>query len=316
MSATDGNDDTKDGEPEAKSSRFKLRLPANLKLPKLPRRKKPRRWPRIGANLIIGGVIVIAVGATAVVSLFWTPYDPTEVVIADRLQGSGSDHLLGTDHFGRDIVSQLMVGARNTLYIGFFAVGIALAVGLPLGGIAASRRGWIEESVMRVSDVMYAFPAILLAILFAAARGPSTSSAMAAIGIAYIPIVARVTRGAALGVYQTDFVTAAYSYGRGRRFVFLRHVLPNISSVLIVQATVLFALAILAEAALSYLGLGAQPPTQSWGRSLSEAQTFFQLKATLAIYPGVAIALSVIGFNLLGDGIRDYFDPKVARRAS
>jgi peptide/nickel transport system permease protein len=271
---------------------------------------------RAGANLIIGGVIVTGIVATALLSFIWTPFDPTNVVIADRLQGAGWEgHLLGTDHFGRDILSQIMVGARNTLFIGILAVGIALLIGIPLGGLAAARRGWIEESVMRLSDVMYAFPAILLAILLSAARGPGTSSAMIAIGIAYVPIVARVTRGAALTVFQSDYITAAHSYGRGRAYVFLRHALPNISSVLIVQATVLFALAILAEAALSYLGLGAQPPTPSWGRSLFEAQTFFQLKASLAIYPGVAIAVSVIGFNLLGDGVRDYLDPKLAEKS-
>lgn len=269
---------------------------------------------RVGTNLIIGGGIVAGIVATALVSFIWTPYDPTKVVIADRLQGNSWSHLLGTDHFGRDIVSQLMVGARNTLFIGILAVGIALLVGLPLGGLAAARRGWIEETVMRLSDVMYAFPAILLAILLSAARGPGTSSAMIAIGVAYVPIVARVTRGAALGVFQTDYITAAHSYGRGRAYVFVRHVLPNISSVLIVQATVLFALAILAEAALSYLGLGAQPPTPSWGRSLFEAQTFFQLRASLALYPGLAIAISVIGFNLVGDGLRDYLDPKLAEK--
>ena len=270
---------------------------------------------KVGANLIIGGTIVAGIVATALISFVWTPFDPTEVTISDRLMGAGWEgHLLGTDHFGRDILSQIMVGARNTLFIGILAVGIALAIGVPLGGLAAARRGWIEESVMRLSDVMYAFPAILLAILLSAARGPGTTSAMIAIGVAYVPIVARVTRGAALSVFQTDYIAAAHSYGRGRTYIFLRHVLPNISSVLIVQATVLFALAILAEAALSYLGLGAQPPAPSWGRSLFEAQTFLQLKASLAIYPGLAIAISVIGFNLLGDGIRDYLDPKLAEK--
>lgn len=271
---------------------------------------------RVGSNLIIGGAIVLAIVATALLSFLWTPFDPTKVVIDDRLQGVGTDgHLLGTDHFGRDILSQLMVGARNTLFIGILAVGIALLIGVPLGGLAAARRGWIEESVMRLSDVMYAFPAILLAILLSAARGPGTTSAMIAIGVAYIPIVARVTRGASLSVFQTDYIRAAYSYGRGRSYVFVRHVLPNISSVLIVQATVLFALAILAEAALSYLGLGAQPPAPSWGRSLFEAQTFFRIKASLAFFPGLAIAISVIGFNLLGDGIRDFLDPKLAEKS-
>lgn len=273
------------------------------------------RRRRLGLNAVIGGAIVAGIAAAALISFAWTPYDPTKVVVADRLHGVGwNGHVLGTDQFGRDILSQLMVGSRNTLFVGILAVGIALAIGVPLGGLAASRRGLVEESVMRFADVMFAFPAILLAILLSAAWGPSTGSAMLAIGIANVPIVARITRGAALTVIQRDYVSAAHSYGRGRTYVFVRHVLPNISSVLIVQATVLFALAILAEAALSYLGLGTQPPDPSWGRSLFEAQTFLRLQANLAIWPGLAIALSVIGFNLLGDGIRDHLDPKLAER--
>ncbi|MEE9415887.1 MAG: ABC transporter permease [Acidimicrobiales bacterium] len=270
---------------------------------------------RVGANLIVGAAIVLTIVATALLSFLWTPFDPTRVEVPDRLKGMGWEgHLLGTDQVGHDILSQLMVGARNTLFVGILAVGIALVVGVPLGGLAAARRGWVEESVMRLSDVIYAFPAILLAILLSAARGPGISSAMIAIGVAYIPIVARVTRGASLAVFQTDYIRAAYSYGRGRTYVFVRHVLPNISSVLIVQATVLFALAILAEAALSYLGLGVQPPAPSWGGSLVAAQTFFRIKASLAFFPGLAIAISVVGFNLLGDGIRDFLDPKLAEK--
>lgn len=272
-----------------------------------------RRW---GWNAKIGAFLVGLVVFAALLSFVWTPYDPTKVIVADRLFGPMTDgHLLGTDHFGRDILSQIMAGARNTLFVGILAVSIAVAIGVPLGGLAAMRRGWIEEIVMRISDVMFAFPAILLAILLSASLGAKTSSAMLAIGVAYIPVIARVTRGAALGVLQKDFVTAAYSYGRGKVFVFTRHVMPNISAVLVVQATVMFALAILAEAALSYLGLGTQPPNPSWGRALQDAQTFFSLQPNLALWPGVAIALSVLGFNLLGDGIRDYLDPRLAEHA-
>jgi peptide/nickel transport system permease protein len=271
------------------------------------------RWRR--TNLIIGAVLVILVVATAVLSLFWTPFDPELVNVGDRLLGVGTQgHVLGTDQLGRDILSQLMVGSRNTLLVGVLAVGIAIVIGIPLGGIAAVRRGWTEDAVMRTSDVMFAFPAVLLAILLVAALGPSTKSAMIAIGIAYIPIVARVTRGASLPVLEQDFVSAARGYGRGDTFIFMRHVLPNIASVLIVQATVLFALAILAEAALSFLGIGAQPPTPSWGRSLKDAQTFINVAPTLALWPGLAIALTVLGFNLLGDGLRDALDPKLEVR--
>ncbi len=271
-----------------------------------------RRRRRPATNLVVGGLIVIGIVVAALVSFVWTPHDPTLVDVPNRLKGPLSGgNVLGTDQFGRDILSQLMVGARTVLFVGILAVGMAVVVGVPLGAVAAVRGGWIEEAVLRFSDVMYAFPAILMAILLTAALGPSTTAAMIAIGIAYIPVVARVTRGSALGVLQRDFISAAYSYGRSRTYVFVRHVIPNISSVLIVQATVMFALAILAEAALSYLGLGTQPPTPSWGRSLSEAQTFFRLQPNLALWPGVAIAVSVMGFNLLGDGLRDHLDPRL-----
>ena len=271
------------------------------------------RWRR--PNLIIGATLVGLVVVTAIVSYLWTPFDPEQVNVADRFLGVGeAGHLLGTDQFGRDIASQLMVGARNTLFVGVLAVGIAIVVGIPLGAVAAVRRGWWEETVMRFSDLMFAFPAVLLAILLVAVFGPSTTSAMVAIGLAYVPIVARVTRGASLPVLERDFVLAARGYGRRRAFIFVRHVLPNIASVLIVQATVLFALAILAEAALSFLGIGTQPPTPSWGRSLNDAQTFISVAPTLALWPGLAIALSVLGFNLLGDGLRDALDPRLEVR--
>ena len=271
------------------------------------------RWRR--TNLLIGAVLVVLVVTTAALSLFWTPFDPELVSVSDRLLTVGEQgHVLGTDQLGRDMLSQLMVGSRNTLLVGVLAVGIAIVIGIPLGGFAAVRRGWSEDAVMRTSDVMFAFPAVLLAILLVAALGPSTKSAMIAIGIAYIPIVARVTRGASLPVLEQDFVMAARGYGRGQTFIFVRHVLPNIASVLIVQATVLFALAILAEAALSFLGIGAQPPTPSWGRSLKDAQTFINAAPSLALWPGFAIALTVLGFNLLGDGLRDALDPKLEVR--
>ena len=212
---------------------------------------------------------------------------------------------------GRDVLSQLMVGARGALFVGVLAVSIAVLVGVPVGGFAAGRRGWIEDAVMRLADVIYAFPAVLGAILLVAALEPGIGPAMLAIGVAYVPIVARVTRGASLRVLKLDFVTAARSYGRSPAFIFIRHVLPNIASVLIVQATVLFALAILAEAALSFLGIGTQPPDPSWGRSLRDAQTLVRIAPGLALWPGAAIAITVLGFNLLGDGLRDALDPRL-----
>ncbi len=268
------------------------------------------RWRRL--NFQIGLAIVTGVAATAIVSFFWTPFDPELVDANKRLLPLGEQgHVLGTDQFGRDLLSQIMVGAQTALFVGILAVLIAILIGIPIGGFAAARRGWVEDVIMRISDVIYAFPPVLLAILLVAAVSPGTASAMVAIGIAYIPIVARVTRGASLSIFERDYVVAARAYGRNSTFIFVRHVLPNIASVLIVQMTVLFSLAILAEAALSFIGIGTQPPTPSWGRSLRDAQTFVQLTPRLAIWPGLAIALTVLGFNLLGDGVRDALDPRL-----
>lgn len=273
-------------------------------------RRRRSRWRRL--NLWIGAGIVLAVVATALLSFVWTPFDAERVSSSEALLGVGENgHLLGTDQFGRDLFSQIMVGSRTALYVGILAVGIAIVVGIPIGALAAARRGWVEDVVMRFSDVIFAFPPVLLAILLVAAVSPGTGAAMVAIGIAYVPIVARVTRGAALSVFQLDFVAAARTYGRSTPYIFVRHVLPNIASVLIVQMTVLFALAILAEAALSFLGIGTQPPTPSWGRSLRDAQTFLQISPRLAVWPGLAIALTVLGFNLMGDGLRDALDPRL-----
>ena len=270
---------------------------------------------RLPPTLIAGGMLVGLVILTALLSFTWTPRSPTHVVIPDRFLGPGQrGYLLGSDQFGRDVFSMLMVGARNTLFVGIVAVGIAVVLGVPLGGLAALRRGAAEEVVMRGSDVMLAFPALLLAILFAAVFRPGTLTAMIAIGLAFTPVFARLVRGTGLQVMAQDYVTAARTFGSSSSGIFWRHLLPNVANVLIVQATVAFALAILAEAALSYLGLGTQPPTSSWGRMLSDAQNYLNQSALLALWPGLAIALSVLGFNLLGDGLRDVLDPKIVER--
>lgn len=272
------------------------------------------RAGRFRGSILVGGVLVALVILVALGSFLRTPHDPEAINLKDRLAGPGSRYLLGTDQYGRDLVSMLMVGARTTLYVGIIAVAIAIVVGVPLGALAAVRRGWTEELVMRASDVIFAFPAVLMAVLLSATFGPSTLVAMAAIGISYVPIFARITRASALQILEREFVLAARAYGLRSYAIFTRHVLHNISYVLIVQGTIAFALAILAEAALSYLGLGTQPPTPSWGRMLRDAQTFLSLAPRLAIWPGLAIALSVLGFNLMGDGLRDILDPKLADR--
>jgi peptide/nickel transport system permease protein len=269
---------------------------------------------RLPLTLVVGGVLVGLVVVIALISLVWTPADPLRVNVAERFQGPSLRHLLGTDQVGRDVLSRLMAGASNTLKVGIVTVVIALGLGVPLGGLAALYGGRLEDSIMRFSDVLLAFPAILLAILFAAVFQPSQLTAMTAIGIALVPVFARVVRGAGLQIVQQDYVTIVHSYGGSRAWIFGRHLLPNVSPVLIVQATVAFAIAILAEAALSYLGLGTPPTIPSWGRMLSESQTTLSQAPLLALWPGAAIALSVLGFNLLGDGLRDLLDPKLVER--
>ncbi|MET8993689.1 ABC transporter permease [Amycolatopsis sp. NPDC004169] len=265
-------------------------------------------------NLLIGGILVGLVVLAAVLSFVWTPFDPVKVDATHRLLGFSGAHWFGTDKFGRDLLSQLMVGARTTLYVGVVAVGIAAVIGTPLGILAGTSPRWLGEFVMRVNDLVLAFPALLLAIMFGAVFGADTLTAMVAIGIATIPSFARIARSGTLQVMSTEFVLAARAGGRSRLNIAVRHVLPNISGLLIVQASVSFAIAVLAEAALSFLGFGTRPPTPSWGRMLQESQELLTVQPRLALVPGIAIAVAVLGFNLLGDGLRDRLDPRLAAR--
>ncbi|MEN8195737.1 MAG: ABC transporter permease [Pseudomonadota bacterium] len=259
----------------------------------------------------LGALLVGLVLLAALVSLIWTPWPALEMNIAGKLRGPTAAHWFGTDHFGRDTLSMIMLGARNALAVGLAAVGIGLLLGLPLGLIAAMRRSWVEDLVMRATDLTFAFPAVLTAVLIAALAGPGGINAIIAVGIFNIAVFARLTRGAALQIMGRPFVKAALAIGKGPWRIAAEHVLPNITGVLIVQGTIQFAVAILAEAGLSYLGLGVQPPNPSWGRMLSEAQTFMFIAPGQAIFPGMAIALSVLGLNLLGDGLRDLLDPRL-----
>jgi peptide/nickel transport system permease protein len=264
-------------------------------------------------SFAIGGMLVMLLLATAALSLLWTPHAATEIDVPNKLLLPNANHWLGTDSLGRDIVSLLIVGSRNALAVGLIAVGIGLGVGVAAGLLAAARRGWVDELLMRAADFTFAFPALLTAIMLTAIHGPGLVTSVVAIGIFNIPVFARITRAAALGVWARDYVLASRACGKGAWHITIAHVLPNIASVLIVQATIQFAVAILAEAALSYLGLGTQPPQPSWGRMLNEAQTMIFQAPQLAIYPGLAIALSVLGLNLMGDGLRDLLDPKLSR---
>lgn len=265
-------------------------------------------------SLVLGALLTLALLAAALLSFVWTPWPPYEMDMDAVLQPPSRAHWLGTDAYGRDVASLLLVGARATIAVGLIAVGIGLAAGTLAGLLAAARRGWVEELIMRVADFTFAFPALLLAIMLTAVHGPGMVNAIIAIGIFYIPTFARVTRASAQAVWAREYVLAARASGKGAARITIEHVLPNIASVLIVQATIQFALAVLAEAALSYLGLGTQPPQPSWGRMLAEAQTLMFQAPLLAVWPGVAIALAVLGLNLLGDGLRDVLDPRLARQ--
>ena len=272
------------------------------------------RRARRSRSFMIGLVLTVLLVFAAGLSFVWTPFNPYEVDMALKLRAPDAQHWLGTDPYGRDVASLLLVGARASIVVGVVAVGIGLVIGTAFGLLASARRGWVEEAIMRVSDFAFAFPAVLSAIMMTAVFGPGMVNAIIAIGIYNIPTFARITRASANAVWGREYVLAARACGKGRLAITLEHVLPNILSALIVQATIRFAIAILAEAALSYLGLGTQPPQASWGRMLSEAQTLMFQAPLLAVFPGIAIALAVMGLNLLGDGLRDLFDPRLARK--
>lgn len=265
-------------------------------------------------NFTIGFIITLAIVLTALLSLIYTPYDPNKMNLSARFQPPSGPHWFGTDQYGRDIFSRVMKGSINSIIVGLVAVSIGMGFGIFLGSLAAFYRRWIDEGIMRASDVLYGFPAVLSAILITSVLGPGIMNSMIAIGIFNIPIFARLTRATSLSIWERDYVTSAKAIGRGNAGIIWRHILPNILSSLVVQGTVQFAIAILAEAGLSYLGLGTQPPHASWGRMLNEAQTFMGTSPWLAIFPGCAIAFAVLGFNLLGDGLRDMLDPKLAKQ--
>lgn len=268
---------------------------------------------RRNPSFLIGGGLVSVLVLMAVLSTVWTPYPPARMAMAKRLAAPSSEHLLGTDQFGRDVLSQILVGSRNALYVAVASVLAGAVIGTCLGLIAAARRGWVEETFMRLCDFAYAFPAVLLAIILAALVGVGATTTILAIAIFTIPVFGRLSRGAAIEVWSRGFVTAARANGRTPLAITLRHILPNTVGLLIVQASTQIALAIIVEAGLSYLGIGLQPPETSWGKMLSDAQTHMARAPTLAIFPGLAIALAVLGFNLLGDGIRDLLDPRLRR---
>ncbi len=277
-------------------------------------RRRARRAMRYPLSLILGGLLVSLFVLVALVSFFWTPYDPAKISVPDRLLPPGSDgYPFGTDKLGRDVVTQLMLGARNSLYVSVLSTTVAITIGALFGLFVAGAGPRWQGTLTRIADVGLALPGILVALVLATKLGPGNESAILAIIIWFIPVAARVTIGPAKQILALDYVEAAFSYGRTRRFVLLNHVLPNIAPLLIVLSSVMFAAAILIEASLAFLGVGVQPPTPSWGRFLNEAQPLLEAAPYLMYFPGMAIVLTVLGFNLLGDGLRTILDPQQAR---
>ncbi len=277
-----------------------------------------RLWGRAlkSRSLVLGAALTLIFVLAALVSFLWTPFDVTGIDIANKIKGPSARNPLGTDHFGRDILSMIMVGARVSIAVAFVAVGIGMAFGVPLGLWAAARKGsLLDEVIMRGNDLVFAFPSLVIAILITAIFGPSAVNAIVAIGIFNIPVFARLTRSGALTLWQKDYVLAARVAGKGAARISVEHILPNVTNLLIVQGTIQFSLGILAEAGLSYVGLGAQAPTPSWGRMLAESQTMISFAPHMALFPGLAILLTVLGLNLMGDGLRDLFDPKLRGRS-
>ncbi len=261
-------------------------------------------------TFVVGLGVTLVLLTTAALSLVYTPRDPLEMSITGRLQGPSGSHPFGTDQFGRDLLSRVMTGAVTSILVGVIAVGIGMGVGVFLGVVSGYFGGWLDEGFMRLMDAVQGFPAILSALLISAVFRPSVTISMVAIGVAFLPVFARLTRAAFLELRDRDFVAAARALGAGDATIIGRHIMPNTLSPLIVQATISFPVAILAEAALAYLGLGTQPPHPSWGLMLRESQAFLATNPWFAVFPGGAIALTVLGLNLLGDGLRDLLDPK------
>jgi peptide/nickel transport system permease protein len=262
------------------------------------------------ANLVVGSTVTVLFLAIAAVASVWTPYDPNTLSIIDQLLPPSAQHWFGTDALGRDVLSLLMAGTRNSVGVALLSVLIGGVIGVPVGLVAAARRGLLDDVLMRGNDVLFAFPALLLAILITAVFGPGAVNAIIAIGLFNIPVFARVTRGGALQVWTRDYTLAARVAGKGWLRISLEHVLPNLLGLLLIQAAIQFSLGVIAEAGLSYVGLGAQPPTPSWGRMLNEAQTLTARAPLLALFPGLAVVLFVLGLNQLAEGLRRWTQPR------
>ncbi|MGE2723996.1 ABC transporter permease [Mycolicibacterium pulveris] len=254
---------------------------------------------------VLAVVVFVAIGAN-----WLAPYGVNDVDVPNALQPPGAAHWFGTDELGRDVLSRVLVAVQASLRVAFVSVAFAAIVGVTIGVVSGYRGGWLDAVLMRVVDVMFAFPVLILALAVVAILGPGVTTTMLAIGIVYTPIFARVARGSTLSVRTEPFVAASQSMGTGNLYILGRHIVPNIAGPLVVQTSLSLAFAILAEAALSFLGLGIQPPQPSLGRMIFDSQGFVTLAWWMAVVPGAAIVVTVLAFNLLGDGLRDVLDPK------
>jgi peptide/nickel transport system permease protein len=272
------------------------------------RRRFLRRPAAVASLVIVVGAILAALLARWV-----APYSPDETDFNALLASPSREHLLGTDDLGRDTLSRIIWGARASIQAGFFATVLAMAIAVPIGLVAGYYRGWLDTVVARVTDVLLAFPFLILAVGLAAIFGPSLLNATLALGIAAVPPLVRIARGETLALREEDYVRAAVANGANDAVIIGRHIVPNMASTLLVQATLTIPAAIIGEAVLSFLGLGVQPPTPSWGVMLNAAQPYLNEAPSLAVYPGLAIVIVALAFNLLGDGLRDVLDPKTER---
>jgi peptide/nickel transport system permease protein len=279
-----------------------------------PKLKLSKRLRKLPITLYLGGTLVSLFVLVAMVSFIWTPYPANKLNLTNRLAPPGTPgFLFGTDRAGRDVVTELMLGARNSLYVSVVSTIVAMFLGSLIGLSVAGSRRVLQGPFTRLVDAGLALPGILTALVLAAKLGPGNTTATLAIITWQVPVAARVTIGPARQILALDYVEAAYGYGRTKAYVLRRHVLPNISPLLIVLGSVMFAAAILIEAALAFLSVGVQPPTSSWGRFLNETQSLLEAAPYLMFFPGVAIVLTALGFNLLGDGLRTVLDPQQAR---
>ncbi len=278
------------------------------------RRSRTLRMLRRNKMAVVGGCILLLSLASALLAPIVSPYDPTKMDLASTLGPPSGAHILGTDSFGRDVLSRILYGAQISLTIGLCSVGWAALIGIGVGLVAGYSRGLIGNLLMRMMDALLSFPPLLLAIAISGSFKTGMANVIFALGLIYVPVFARLARGSTLSLREEEFVTAAESYGAGSTRIILRHILPNLVGVIVVQATLSFAAVILAEATLSFLGLGVQPPTASWGRDLSEGRAYMQRAPWLVVFPSLLLVVNVLGINFLGDGLRDALDPRMRTR--